>query len=141
MSQGDLTLKILSPERILFRGTAKSLGLPGMLGYMTLLPGHAPMVAELDSGVMTLEADGAPVEKLFVTGGFVDVGLDGVTVLADVVEKTTDINIERAKKALSRAEERLNGHKSHEVDVSRALSAKKRAVHRLELAGSTKHIH
>ncbi|MEI6397432.1 MAG: ATP synthase F1 subunit epsilon [Pseudomonadota bacterium] len=141
MSQGELTVKILSPERILFRGTAKSLGLPGMLGYMTLLPGHAPMVAELDSGVMTLEADGMAAEKLFVTGGFVDVSGEGVTVLADVVEKTAEINIERAKKALGRAEERLTGHKVQGIDVPRALSAKKRAAHRIELAGTTKHLH
>jgi F-type H+-transporting ATPase subunit epsilon len=141
MSQGELTVKILSPERILFRGTAKSLGLPGVLGYMTLLPGHAPMVAELDSGVMALEAEGSSVEKLFVTGGFVDVGSDGITVLADVAEKASEINVERAKKALGRAEERLTGHKAQDVDVPRALSAKKRAAHRIELAGSTKHLH
>ena len=141
MSQGELTVKILSPERILFRGTAKSLGLPGMLGYMTLLPGHAPMVAELDAGIMTLEAEGSTGDKLFVTGGFVDVGSDGVTVLVDVVEKPAEINVERAKKALSRADERLAGHKGQDVDVPRALRAKKRAAHRIELAGATKHAH
>ena len=141
MSQGDLTVKILSPERILFRGTAKSLGLPGILGYMTLLPGHAPMVAELDAGVMTLEAEGTQAERLFVTGGFVDVGMAGVTVLADVVEKATEINVERAKKALIRAEERLSGLKVQNIDVPRALSAKKRAALRLELAGFSKNLH
>ena len=107
MSDKQLQLKILSPDRILYRGPAKSVGLPGELGYMTLLPGHAAMVASLDIGALALEKEGGAVEKLFLAGGFVDVGADGVTVLADVVEKSSEINVERAKKALVRADDRL----------------------------------
>jgi F-type H+-transporting ATPase subunit epsilon len=139
MSQGDLEIKILSPERILFRGSVKSLGLPGKLGYMTLLPGHAAMVAELEAGILKFSTDNQE-EKYFLTGGFVDVGNDGVTVLADVVEKAAEISVERAKKALDRAQGRLTAAKS-DVDVPRALRAQKRAAHRLELAGATKVLH
>ena len=140
MSQGDLEIKILSPERILFRGTVKSLGLPGKLGYMTILPGHASMVAELEPGIMTYAVD-SQAERFFLAGGFVDVGSEGVTVLADVVERASEINVERAKKALDRAQDRLTGSKASDVDVPRALSAKKRAAHRLELAGAVKTLH
>jgi len=143
MSDKQLQLKILSPDRILYRGPAKSVGLPGELGYMTLLPGHAAMVASLDIGALALEKEGGAVEKLFLAGGFVDVGTDGVTVLADVVEKSSEINVERAKKALVRADERLGGPKRADdnIDLSRALAAKKRAQCRLEMAGAVKSAH
>lgn len=143
MSEKQLQLKILSPDRILYRGAAKSVGLPGELGYMTLLPGHAAMVASLDIGTLALEKDAGGVESLFIAGGFVDVGTAGVTVLADVVEKSSEINVERARKALARAEERLNDSKraGHTVDLPRALAAMKRAQCRLEMAGATKSTH
>jgi F-type H+-transporting ATPase subunit epsilon len=108
---------------------------------MTLLPGHAAMVAELGIGSLLLESGSATPEKLFVSGGFVDVSRDAVTVLADVIEKPSEINVERAKKSLVRAEERLTPSKTSEVDVPRALSAKKRAQQRLELASAAKSTH
>ncbi len=143
MSDKQLQVKILSPDRILFRGAANSLGLPGELGYMTLLPGHAAMVASLDIGALDLSKDGGASEKLFIAGGFVDVSSEGVTVLADVVEKSSEINVERAKKALSRAEDRLTPKSAsdHTLDLPRALAAKKRAQARLELAGASKQGH
>jgi F-type H+-transporting ATPase subunit epsilon len=143
MSDKQLQLKILSPDRIIYRGPANSIGLPGELGYMTVLPGHAAMVATLDIGTLALEKDSGGLEKLFIAGGFVDVGTDGVTVLADVVEKSTEINVERAKKALARAEERLTSTKRTDdaVDLTRALAAKKRAQCRIEMAGATKSGH
>jgi len=140
MSDKQLQVKSLSPDRILFRGPANSLGLPGELGYMTLLPGHAAMVAALDIGALDLAKDGGGSEKLFIAGGFVDVSSESVTVLADVVEKSGEINVERAKKALSRAEDRLTPKSAsdHTLDLPRALAAKKRAQARLELAGALK---
>lgn len=141
MSQGELQIKVLSPERILFRGAVKSVGLPGSLGYMTLLPGHASMVAQLDVGILALETDAQSGDKLFISGGFVDVSSEGVTVLANVIEKAAEINVERAKKALTRAEAFLTSNKATDVDVPRALSAKKRAQQRLELAGVVKTLH
>lgn len=141
MSQGELQIKVLSPERIVFRGSVNSIGLPGALGYMTLLPGHATMVAELDAGILALEAGVSTDRSLFISGGYVEVSADGVTVLANVIEKPSEINIERAKKALARADERLGPSKGADIDVPRALSAKKRAEKRLEIAGAVKTLH
>ena len=143
MSQNELQVKVLSPDRIIFRGAARSLGLPGELGYMTLLPGHASMVASLDIGVLALEKEVGATEKLFLAGGFVDVGPQGITVLADVVEKPAEISVDRAKKSLARAEDRLGSRKvgAEAVDVPRALAAKKRAQFRLELSGAAKSAH
>jgi F-type H+-transporting ATPase subunit epsilon len=136
MSLNAIAAKVLSPERILFRGEARSVNLPGALGYMAILPGHAPMVAELTSGIVKLVPtdENIPVDQYFISGGFVDVSKDGITVLADVVEKYTEINLDRAKKSLKRADERLDSQKSGNVDVSRALSSKKRAINRIQLA-------
>jgi F-type H+-transporting ATPase subunit epsilon len=140
MSQGQFQIKVLSPERILYRGVVGSLGLPGKLGYMTLLPGHAAMVAQLDAGVLVFESEGR-VERMFVTGGFVDVADNTATVLAEIVEKPVEISVERAKKALDRADQRLTSSKDLSIDVPRALAAKKRATMRLELAGAAKALH
>lgn len=142
MAQQELNVRILSPERVLYKGPAKSLGLPGALGYMTILPGHAAMVAQLDTGVLVLEIDGKPSENMFLKGGFVDIGQEQVNVLVDVAEKPQEIDVERAKKALSRAEERLKPAKElAEVDVPRALASKKRAAQRLQIAGAVKALH
>ncbi len=140
MSQGEFQIKVLSPERILYRGVVKSLGLPGKLGYMTLLPGHASMVAQLDAGILVFESEGHE-ERMFLKGGFVDVTDNLATVLAEIVEKPAEISVERAKKALERAEQRLTSPKDLSINVPRALAAKKRATIRLELAGAAKALH
>ena len=141
MTASELNIRILSPERILFQGPVTTLGLPGVMGYMTLLPGHAEMVAQLDSGLLAMTINGKAEPSLFISGGFVDVSSTGVTVMADVIEKDSEIDRERVKKALARADERLVGNKSTELDVPRALRAKKRAEHRLELTGAGKTAH
>ncbi len=141
MTQTELNIKILSPERILYQGPVQSLGLPGVNGYMTLLPGHAVMVAQLDSGLVAMSVNGKAEPSLFISGGFVDVSATGVTVMADVIEKLAEIDVERVKKSQTRADERLLGNKSTAIDVPRALRAKKRAEHRIELTGAGKSAH
>lgn len=130
-----MKLEILSPEKILYRGEADSVGLPGKCGYMTVLPGHAAMIAELDSGLLTYKKPQEGEEKYFVGGGFVEVRDNHVRVLVDVIEKTAEIDVERAKKSLSRAQDRMSG-KQTGVDYDRAGAALRRAEARLEAASN-----
>lgn len=136
----DMKLEILSPEKSLFRGNADAVNIPGKLGYMTILPGHAAMIAELDVGLMTVTASGQADLKYFIAGGFVEVRGDSVRVLVDVIEKPSDINVERAKKSEQRAQERLSGKTSGEgVDYARASAALRRAQTRVEISGGARH--
>lgn len=131
-----MKLEILSPEKIFYRGDATSVGLPGKCGYMTVLPGHAAMIAELDAGILTYLKPQEGEQKYFVGGGFVEVRDNHVRVLVDVIEKISEIDVERAKKALQRAEERLSGkaQSGNMTDYERAGAALKRAQTRLEAA-------
>lgn len=131
----EMKLEILSPEKILFKGSATAVGLPGKLGYMTVLPGHAPMIAELDVGILSVAKPGEAEQKYFTAGGFVEVRHGDVRVLVDVVEKPADINLERAQKAELRATDRLSGKASEEgIDYARAMMALRRAQARAALA-------
>ncbi len=114
-------LKVLLPSRSLPPVKAKSLQLPGSLGYMTILPDHATMIAELKAGELVFEAVGAGApERYFISGGYVEVDHDRVTVLADQVEKAGAINVQAAEADLQTAQEAAkaaqNGHEVEEAN-------------------------
>lgn len=127
----DLT--IMSPDSVLFQGRAQSLIAPGSEGYFGVLARHAPMVAALRAGVLAVvEPDG---DRLYfsLASGLLEVGHDGVSVLADAGESVEDIDVARARAAEERARERLHLH-GPEVDVTRAEAALQRALARLQAA-------
>lgn len=128
----NFELKVLSPNRQLAVLRTSSLTLPGTEGYMTILPDHAAMVAELDVGELSFQAaDGT--ERYFIAGGYVEVDSNHVTVLADVIEKAKEIDVSRAEKAQKRAVDRLTSGDSA-VDIERANRAFKRAEVRVYVA-------
>ena len=77
---------------------------PGKDGYLGILPGHAPLVGQLGAGFLSYAAAGRR-RYLAVSGGFIEVLPDHVRVLADVAERAEDIDVERARLALTRAQE------------------------------------
>jgi len=126
-------LAILTPDRTVFEGRVGSLVAPGLEGYFGVLARHAPMVAELATGEFAL-AEEAGERKLFaVSAGYLEVGWDRVTVLLDAAEEAGEIDVERARAAEERAEQRLRS-RAPEVDVARAESALRRALNRVRLA-------
>ncbi len=134
-------LKVLSPNRALPPIKAKSAVLPGTLGYMTVLPDHAAMIAELQAGEVVVEAQGAPAEHFFITGGYVEVDHNRVNVLADVVENAKDINLAKAEEALVLAQATLQ-NLTADVDVEEANRALRTAQARVAVAkafGQPKH--
>lgn len=84
----ELEVQVLSPAKAVFRGKATQVQAPGFLGRMGVLPGHAAMVAELGEGELILDQSEGSPQKFRVVGGYIDVALDKVTVLADSVEKS-----------------------------------------------------
>ncbi len=128
----NFELKVLSPSRQLAVVRATAVTLPGTAGYMTILPDHAAMVAELDVGELSFQGnEGA--ERYFIAGGYVEVDHNQVTVLADLIEKAKEIDVSRAQKAQQRALDRLTNSDSS-VDVDRANRSFKRAEVRVFVA-------
>lgn len=131
-----LQLTVVSPERALVDVGAQEVVVPGLGGYLGILPGHAPLFSELSIGLLSYRADGGG-GTLAIAGGFVEVLDDQVRVLATVAESGTDIDAVRATDAYRRAQARLKGGSAGEdrVDYDRALRAAHRAATRLEVVG------
>jgi F-type H+-transporting ATPase subunit epsilon len=125
-------LEIVTPEKKVVDTAAEEVQIPGKNGYLGVLPGHAPLITELAVGEITFRA-GAEEQRLAVAWGFVEVLPGRVTILAETAERPSEINVERARKAKERAEERLSSG-DPSVDVERSLDALHKAETRLEVA-------
>jgi F-type H+-transporting ATPase subunit epsilon len=128
----EFQLEIATPNRLLVREQVSEAHIPALNGYLGVLPGHAPLLAALGTGELSYTVD-AHRPSLVVDGGWVEVLPDHVRVLADRAEMTDEIDVERARRALQRAQERLQRPIAG-VDVARALNAMKRAQARLAAA-------
>jgi F-type H+-transporting ATPase subunit epsilon len=125
-------LEIVTPEKKLVETSATEVQIPGKNGYLGILPGHAPLITELGIGEVKFHS-GRKEERLAVAGGFAEVLPARVTILADTAERPDEIDVERARKAKERAEQRLASGDTN-VDVDHALEVIKKAATRLELA-------
>ena len=125
-----LQVELVAVERKIWSGEARMVIARTTEGELGVLPGHAPLLGQLaEGGVVTIR--GAEGEDLVVAahGGFVSVTERGVSILAETAEISTEIDVERAREALSRAEAA--------GDAPEALSAARRAQSRLRAAGQT----
>jgi F-type H+-transporting ATPase subunit epsilon len=128
-------LEIVTPEKKVVDTVAAELQIPGKNGYLGILPGHAPLITELAVGEITFRSD-AKEQRLAVAWGFAEVLPDKVTILAETAERPAEIDVERARTAKERAEQRLtSGDPS--VDVERSLDALAKAETRLAVAGKS----
>ena len=125
-------LEIVTPEKRVVDTAAEEVEIPGKNGYLGVLPGHAPLITELAVGEITYR-DGSGEQRLAVAWGFAEVLPDKVTILAETAERPSEIDVDRARKAKERAEQRLTSGDTA-VDVERALGALDRAQARLDVA-------
>lgn len=125
-------LEIVTPEKRVVNTAAEQVQIPGKNGYLGILPGHAPLITELAVGEISFR-ENATEQTLAVAWGFAEVLPNKVTILAETAERPSEIDVERARKAKERAEQRL-GSGDPNVDVERALAALHRAETRLEVA-------
>jgi F-type H+-transporting ATPase subunit epsilon len=125
-------LQIVTPEKKVVDTAAEEIQIPGKNGYLGVLPGHAPLITELAVGQVTFRS-AAKEERLAVAWGFAEVLPDKVTILAETAERPSEIDVERARKAKERAEQRLTSGDTS-VDVERSLNALHKAETRLEVA-------
>lgn len=125
-------LEIVTPSRLLVKDAAEEAQIPGLSGYLGILPGHAPLITELAVGVITYKSNGT-AHTLSVAWGFMEVLPDKVTILAEAAERPQEIDVARAEKAKARAEERLKSN-NPDIDYNRAEDALQRAETRLNVA-------
>lgn len=116
------TVKVLvaTAEREVYRGEAEKLVAPGSAGELGILPSHAPLLSELTAGELRI-THGDNVDEVFISGGYMEVQPDVITVLADTAERATDMDEAAALAAQRKAEEEL-ASKNDAVDVALAES-------------------
>jgi F-type H+-transporting ATPase subunit epsilon len=127
-----LALEVVTPERLLVREDVSAVQAPAANGYLGILPGHAPLLAELGTGFLNFEAGGKRW-YLAVHSGYLEVLNDRVRVLANAAERAEEIDVERARAAMKLAEEQMI-NASLGVDPAVALAAIQRAQARLDAA-------
>ncbi|MBM7706149.1 F0F1 ATP synthase subunit epsilon [Chryseomicrobium aureum] len=126
-----LTVNIVTPDGPVYDGQVDMVIAKTVTGEVGILPGHIPMVAPLEIGAVKLKRDGK-VEYVAISGGFVEVRPQQVSVLTPSAELAESIDAARAKEALRRAEERVQS-KQDNVDFKRAELALQRAMNRINV--------
>ena len=133
----NIRLEVVTPEKQVVNDRAQIVMVPGSLGEFGVLSGHTPFMTSLKTGAIHYRDQDGKDQYVFVSGGFSEALPDKVTVLAESAEKMEDIDPERAKAAMERAEKRLAQDRAKEqVDSERAKAALERAVVRIRIAGS-----
>jgi F-type H+-transporting ATPase subunit epsilon len=126
-----LHVEVVTAERSLYSGEARMVEAPGALGQLGILPHHAALLTTLQPGTLEVRTNGAE-ETFFVSGGFLEVSNNTVTVLADTAEHAESIDEARAQEARRLAEERLKDVRSN-TERAEALAQLQRAVSRLKV--------
>ncbi len=129
--ENKLKLDIVTPYGLIFSDEVDEVVAAGSEGEFGVLPNHIPFLTTLKIGILTYKK-GAETGYFFVNWGYAEVGPDKVSILADSAEKSEDIDVERAIEAKKRAEERLK--KEDKIDSARATTSLERAVIRTQIA-------
>lgn len=130
MAENTFELRIISPDEVFYEGTADFLEFTSVEGELGVYAKHVPMTTILEPCVMKIHS-GEDTKKSAVLGGFVEILKDSITVLAENAEWPDEIDVQRAKDAKKRAEERIR-NRSDKTDMARAHTALKRAIARIE---------
>ena len=128
-----IQLEVVTPERRVIAEPVDMVTVPGLGGELGILPGHTPLISQLQTGVLTYVQDGKS-SSLNVSGGFVEVRDDHVSVLAEVAERPDEIDAARARQSRERLEKQLNSWNGTEEDFEVARAKLERSVVRLQLA-------
>ena len=132
----NIHLEVVTPEKIVVSEEAQIVASPGSEGEFGVLSGHTPFLTSLKTGIIRYTDASGKEHFVFVSGGFAEALPDKVTVLAESAEVSTDIDVNRAKDALARAEKRLAEERTREdIDFARARASLERATVRIRIAG------
>src|SRR5437773_8920368 len=133
----QLELEVVTPERRVLSESVNSVTVPGRNGEMQILPGHAALISELQTGVLAYNQDGT-TSQLHVSGGFIEVNNDRVSVLAEIAERPEEIDAARARLAREHTEKQLSSWSGTEEDFENARAKLERSMVRLQLASGSR---
>ena len=132
-----IQLEVVTPERRVLAEPVDMVTVPGLGGELGILPGHTPLISQLQTGVLTYVQEGKSY-PLHVSGGFVEVRDDHVSVLADVAELPEEIDAARAKISRDKVEKQLNAWTGSEEEFETAKVELDRSLVRLQLASGSR---
>jgi len=129
----NIRLEVVTPEKSVVSESAQIVMAPGSLGEFGVLSGHTPFLTTLKTGALKYKDESGSEHFVFLSSGFAEALPDRVTVLAESAERRKDIDVQRAKAAAERAEQRIQSSEK-DVDFIRAKAALLRAISRIQLA-------
>ena len=131
---GNIILEVVTPDKSVVSDEAQIVVAPGEYGEFGVLIGHTSFLTTLKIGMLRYKDTGGSERAVFVSGGFAEALPNKVTVLAESADRRRDIDIERARAAMKRAEQRLAEARTREdVDFRRAEGALQRAIARIKI--------
>lgn len=130
----QIRCEIVTAERTVFEDDVDMVIAPGIQGELGILPHHAPLMTALTYGELTIRREGQDDEFIAIGGGFLEVGPDHVTILADSAERADEIDEARAEEAHQRAEELMARRKEEDVDLARVEASLRRSMVRIKVA-------
>ena len=126
--------EIITAERVAFKGDVDMVVAPGIDGQLGILPHHAPLMTALSIGELVLHMAGQEDTVMAIGGGFMEVGPQHVTILADSAERAEEIDEARADAARQRAQTTMAQARAEQEDFIKAETALRRSVLRLKVA-------
>ena len=130
----QLRCEVVTAERTVFQDDVDMVVAPGIEGQLGVLPHHAALITALTYGELVIHREGQDDEFIAIGGGFMEVGPDHVTILADSAERAGEIDEERAEAARLRAEATMEQQKRKDIDFARAEASLRRSLVRLKVA-------
>jgi len=132
----ELTLEIVTPEKIAFKGVVEEVTIPGTEGEFGVLKGHASLLSSVDVGKLSYTKNHKKTYYA-VNTGYAEVTASKVTVLVETAERADLIDQERAKRARERAEEKIRKLPKQDLEFEKVRMALMRAVTRISVAGKS----
>jgi len=126
-----MSVLVATAEREVYRGECTFLVAPGTAGELGIMPKHTPLIAQLCAGELRITKGVDDIDEVFVSGGYVEVQPDMITVLADSAERASDLDEAQALEAERKAKEVLES-RDGEADVARAQAELAVSVARLD---------
>jgi F-type H+-transporting ATPase subunit epsilon len=136
MADSTFKLSVVSPERLVLSEEVEEAQVPGKNGCLGILPGHAPLMTELDIGELSYR-QGDRTGYLAVTWGYCEVLSNQVIVLAERADRAEEVDRERAQASMDRANKRLANLQDPDIDFLRARTSLQRALIRVQVSQKT----
>lgn len=112
-----IQVEVVSVEHAVYSGVAKFVALPGQEGELGILPGHVPLITRVKPGTVRIDTPEGEHEEIFIAGGILEVQPDRVMVMADVAERSKDLDEAKTQAAIAAAEKLREGA-SDGIDVA-----------------------